>query len=57
MTLDGRRDVLRKYRTELPKEKAARATSVDLAALGIAVENVGADGLPVDGKQREATEG
>lgn len=58
MDKDGRRDVLRKYRGVLGgDQKVARATEADLASLGIQVEHVGADGLPVDGTQRDSTEG
>jgi hypothetical protein len=47
MTSGGHREVMRGYQHILGGEtRAARASSVDLAAMGIAVEYVGADGLP-----------
>jgi hypothetical protein len=45
----GRRDVLKKYEAALglERQKPARPTEAELAALGITVEHVTADGLPV----------
>jgi hypothetical protein len=51
-------EILRKLERHLGGDgKAKPASTADIAALGITVETVGADGLPVDaGTRRDGTE-